>query len=72
MSRGQVTTFKDLAKQLNKVGWDRARQTRHQVWRCPCGDHQVVLPTSTSDYRAIKNKVAQLRKMNCATTRDVL
>lgn len=62
--------FRGLKKLLKKNDWERVRNRKHGIWRCPCGEHQLVLPSSPSDHRAFKNKIAHLRKMDCPSLRE--
>lgn len=48
-----------IRKALKKADWTLARETTHQIWRCPCGKHeQVTLPTTFGGGRGFKNAVA--------------
>ncbi len=57
--------WRKLRRLLRRSGWILVRTRNHEVWRCPCGEHQECLPISSSDHRAIKNKIAQLRNLGC-------
>jgi hypothetical protein len=50
---------------LKSCGWYRARQKTHEVWKCPCGKHQMVFSKTPSDGRAYKNFLKDLLKMDC-------
>lgn len=56
---------RELRQRLTKAGWRLVRQTNHEVWRCPCGEHQITLAVSASDHRAEMNKKAQIRATKC-------
>lgn len=66
------SNFKTLRRLLRKSGWYLARTRKHEVWRCSCGEHQTTIGISVSDTRAIKNKVAELRRYECPTLEGVL
>lgn len=37
------------------LGWTLVRCKNHQIYRCPCGEHTLVLAQSPSDYRGRTN-----------------
>lgn len=48
-----------IRKALQAAGWTLVRETKHQIWRCPCGQHpQVTLATTLGQGRGFKNAVA--------------
>jgi hypothetical protein len=55
----------ELADLLTRNGWTLRRTNNHNVWACPCGNHMATLSKSASDHRAIKNKLCELRKLEC-------
>lgn len=57
--------YNDIRNLLSRNGWSIRRQRNHSVWACPCGKHLTTLSKTASDYRAIKNKLCELRKLGC-------
>jgi hypothetical protein len=60
----------DDARQLMiESGWSLARKNGHEIWRCPasCGQHQIVISATPSDWRAAKNAVAQVWRTGCSS-----
>lgn len=52
---------KRLARELVRKGWTEVRKSKHQIWRCGCGDHdQVTLAATVGKGRGIKNAVVFL------------
>ena len=52
-------------KLLEKANWNRVRNRKHQVWRCPCGEHQVAFPSTPSDRRGPRNTISNIRRTEC-------
>jgi hypothetical protein len=52
---------------LLESGWLLARRNGHEIWRCPCGQHQVTMAITPSDHRAGKNAVAQIWRTGCSS-----
>lgn len=57
---------------LADAGWTRVRARRHEVWRCPCGQHQTTLAVSPSDSRDRRNTRANLRRLGCPSLEGLL
>jgi hypothetical protein len=59
-----------LVADFEAAGFTLARQKNHQVWRCPCGRHQVVTHCSPCGGRAHANALAQIARTlrECAQT----
>lgn len=55
----------DPVRALEACGWTLARKRKHEIWRCPCGKHQMTLSKTPSDERAYKNFVRDLLKHDC-------
>jgi predicted RNA binding protein YcfA (HicA-like mRNA interferase family) len=60
---GVVNDNKAMFRAAQKAGW-RVEQQRggHTKMWCPCGEHLVVTSSTPSEYRALRNLVAQLRR----------
>jgi len=54
---------------LIRAGWQMVRHKNHQIWRCPCGEHQVVLGSTPSDHRADKNNLTIILRAGCPSLR---
>lgn len=50
---------------LKAAGWTKVGGRRHPKWRCPCGEHQVSLSTTPSDWRTERNAVRDIRSTGC-------
>ena len=57
-----------FARAMRRAGWAIARSGRHLVWRCPCGRHQVVTPSTMGEGRSYRNNVALVRRQGCPST----
>jgi hypothetical protein len=57
--------MKRALKTLHKLGWTRGKSSNHLKFRCPCGRHQVIVPSSSSDHRAEQNLLADIRNSGC-------
>jgi hypothetical protein len=55
--------WSDIVAVARKQGWREERRTRHIWLYAPDGQGTACIPTSTSDWRAIHNAVAQLRRL---------
>ncbi|HEY2702215.1 MAG TPA: hypothetical protein VGL20_00855 [Candidatus Dormibacteraeota bacterium] len=55
--------WSDIVTVARKQGWREERRTRHIWLYAPDGQGTACIPTSTSDWRAIHNAVAQLRRL---------
>ena len=55
--------WSDLVAVAREQGWREERRTRHLWLYAPDGRGTACIPTSTSDWRAIHNAVAQLRRL---------
>ena len=55
--------WSDLVAVAREQGWREERRTRHIWLYSPDGRGTACIPTSTSDWRAIHNAVAQLRRL---------
>jgi hypothetical protein len=55
----------DPIEVLNASGWVKARANKHQVWKCPCGKHQISFSCTPSDWRAYKNFMRDLIGTGC-------
>ncbi len=55
--------WSELAAVARAQGWREERRTRHIWLYAPDGRGTACIPTSTSDWRAIHNAVAQLRRL---------
>jgi IclR helix-turn-helix domain len=55
--------WSDLVCVARRQGWREERRTRHIWLYAPDGRGTACIPTSTSDWRAIHNAVAQLRRL---------
>jgi len=55
--------WSDLVSVARRQGWREERRTRHIWLYAPDGRGTACIPTSTSDWRAIHNAVAQLRRL---------
>jgi hypothetical protein len=55
--------WSDLVAVARRQGWREERRTRHIWLYAPNGQGTACIPTSTSDWRAIHNAVAQLRRL---------
>ena len=55
--------WSDLVAVARRQGWREERRTRHIWLYAPDGQGTACIPTSTSDWRAIHNAVAQLRRL---------
>jgi hypothetical protein len=55
--------WSDLVAVARRQGWREERRTRHIWLYSPDGRGTACIPTSTSDWRAIHNAVAQLRRL---------
>jgi len=53
----------ELVAVARRQGWREERRTRHIWLYAPDGQGSACIPTSTSDWRAIHNAVAQLRRL---------
>ncbi len=53
---------KKITKALRGAGWTLVRRTKHEVWRCGCGKHQVVLPTTYGEGRSLANNMAMFKR----------
>ncbi len=62
---------KELGALFEGLGWTLARAKKHRVWRCPCGEHQVVTSKSASDGRAKKNAARDLKRTGCPTVKEL-
>ena len=51
-----------MAKLLMAYGFVLARETNHQIWRCPCGHAQITTNTTPSRGRADANATAQIKR----------
>jgi Bacterial regulatory proteins, gntR family len=58
--------WSDLIAVAREQGWREERRTRHIWLYSPDGRGTACIPTSTSDWRAIHNAVAQLRRLGLA------
>ena len=60
-----------LALQLEELGW-RVVHSGHSHYKayCPCGDHLVVLSSTSSDTRGRKNTKAMIKRVlrDCPAT----
>lgn len=59
---------REVEQMVAKFGLTLVKLTRVNHWkavvrRCDGTETTVIFPTSTSDYRALKNKAAQLRNI---------
>ena len=54
-----------IDKALEKCGWTLVRQKKHEVWKCPCGGHQITKPKTPSDWRSDKNTLSDLMGTDC-------
>lgn len=55
--------YKEIIRELERQGWRLVRGTRH--WKAFPPDKKkpmVTIPGTPSDYRSIKNTIAQLRR----------
>jgi hypothetical protein len=55
--------WSELVAVAREQGWREERRTRHIWLYAPDGRGTACIPTSTSDWRAIHNAVAQLRRL---------
>ncbi|MGH7749096.1 MAG: hypothetical protein ACREQ5_30675, partial [Candidatus Dormibacteria bacterium] len=55
--------WSELVAVARDQGWREERRTRHIWLYAPDGRGTACIPTSTSDWRAIHNAVAQLRRL---------
>jgi hypothetical protein len=55
--------WSQLVAVAREQGWREERRTRHIWLYAPDGQGTACIPTSTSDWRAIHNAVAQLRRL---------
>ena len=55
--------WSELVAVAREQGWRAERRTRHVWLYSPDGRGTACIPTSTSDWRAIHNAVAQLRRL---------
>ena len=60
----RFTKKKKLLEALQKEGW-RIELNKHYKCYCPCGEHLLVTPQSTSDYRGLQNFISDLARTNC-------
>lgn len=51
-----------LTKVFEEAGFTFVRQTNHQIWRCPCGRHQIATHCSPCGGRGVENALAQIRR----------
>jgi len=55
--------YRAIKTSLLKAGWrERGKQKNHNKLICPCGEHMLVFPKSSSDWRGLKNLSATLRR----------
>lgn len=56
--------MRQLMKRLHAQGFhiDKGRRSGHLKVRTPCGKHTVVMASTPSDGRSIKNAVARLKR----------
>ena len=63
-------TRQQIADLLKEGKWHIVRNTGgHAIYRCACGNHQISVPTSPSDHRALANFKSDLRR--CPTSRNI-
>lgn len=60
---GMSLDWSELVAVARAQGWREERRTRHIWLYAPGGRGTACIPTSTSDWRAIHNAVAQLRRL---------
>ena len=64
----KTKTVKSIPQLLKKCGWTMVGKTKHSKWRCPCGEHTVIVSGSTSDHRAEQNLLHDA--MKCETIKE--
>lgn len=57
---------------LQLAGWKDSRNRKHNIWKCPCGKHHVVVSLSCSDWRGYKNLLADIKRLGCKSISDLL
>lgn len=64
ISPRKTKTLKSVAALLQRCGWTIAGGTKHRKWRCPCGEHTVVIAVSPSCRKAEQNQLHDAMKCN--------
>ena len=54
--------LKQLEQRLSRSGCFLVRQGKHRIWRTPSGAN-LVLPSTSSDWRAERNCLAMARRL---------
>lgn len=53
--------IKELIREAEKQGWTDVTGNGHTKLRTPAG-YMIVMPSTASDHRAVKNAVSRMRK----------
>lgn len=62
----------EMAEFLVEAGWVLARGgTKHDIWRCPCGQHQVSMSRPGGRGQALRAlQITKKRVRQCAVARN--
>jgi len=51
-----------LIEEYEARGWTIVRKSKHYLWKAPDGETLITMSATPSDWRAIKNHLARVRK----------
>lgn len=56
---------------FKEAGWKLHRIGKHEIWRCPCGEHTITSATTVSGGRGDGNCLSRLRRFSRQCTENM-